>query len=138
MSVRRSIVLAVALVLGALAGIAPRTAAAQQITARFEIATVGDSTFTFAIGPQAWVAKRTRGIVVDPAKRDALVARFRILSVTEGVVTALVTGQTSQVTTLHFVVMTPPPPAPWHKRASFWTGTAAGALAGVLLGALIF
>ena len=138
MSVRRSILLTVALVLGALAGIAPRTAAAQQITARFEIATVGDSTFTFAIGPQAWVAKRTRGIVVDPAKRDALVARFRILSVTEGVVTALVTGQTTEVTTQHFVVMTPPPPPRWYKRAALWTGAAAGGAVGMLLGALIF
>lgn len=113
-------------------------AGAQQITARFEIATVGDSTFTFAIGPQAWVATRTRGIVVDPAKRDALVARFRILGVHADTVTALVTGQTTVVTTQHFVVMNPPPPPRWHHRASVWTGVAVGALAGMILGGLLF
>ena len=137
MSVRRSILFAFALVVGALLGVAPRSAGAQQITARFEIASVGDSTFTFAIGPQKWVAQRTRGIVVDPAARDALVARFRILSVADGVVTALVTGQTTDVTTQHFVVMTPPGPPRWYKRPEFWRGTALGGAVGLLIGALI-
>ena len=137
MRLGRSLVLGAALALGALVG-APRAAGAQQVTARFEIATVGDSTFTFAIGPQRWVEQRTRGIVVDPARRDALVARFRILSVSEGVVTALVTGQTTLVTTQHFVVMNPPPPPPLLKRPAFWSGTAAGTVLGLILGGVLF
>jgi hypothetical protein len=131
---RRSIVGA-ALVAGA---VAPARAQAQQVAARFEITSVGDSTFTFAIGSQAWVARRNRGIVVDPARRDALVARFRILVVTEGVVTALVTGQTTPVTTQHFVVMNPPPPPRWHHRGTFWAGTALGGVVGLILGGVIF
>ena len=137
MRLGRSLVVGAALALGTVVG-APRAVAAQQVSARFEIASVGDSTFTFAIGPQRWVEQRTRGIVVDPARRDALVARFRILSVSEGVVTALVTGQTAAVTTQHFVVMTPPPPPPLLKRPTFWGGAAVGAVLGVLLGGALF
>jgi len=133
----RSLVPGIALALGALVG-APRAAAAQQVTARFEIASVGDSTFTFAMGTQRWVAQRSRGIVVDPAARDALVARFRILSVSEGVVTALVTGQTTAVTTQHFVVLNPPALPPWYKRAAFWAGTTAGAALGLVVGGVLF
>ena len=121
MRLGRILVRVVALALGAFLLAVPRNAGAQQVTARFEITSVGDSTFTFAIGPQRWVAQRTRGIVVDPAQRDALVARFRILRVDEGVVTALVTGQTTVVTTQHFVVMNPPPLPKWYKRSVFWS-----------------
>jgi hypothetical protein len=131
----RSLLLGAALAVGALA---PRAAAAQQISARFEIAEVGDSTFRFAIGPQKWAAERRRGIVVDPAKRDALVARFRVLSVHADTITALVTGQTTLVTTEHFVVMVPPPLPPWHKRPAFWTAATLGAAVGMLLGAALF
>lgn len=132
----RSLLLGIVLSLGALVA-APRAARAQQVAVRFEITEASDSTFTFGVGPQRWVSQRSRGIVVDPAKRDALVARFRILNIRDGVVTALVTGQTSQVTTQHFVVMDPPPPPPWHKRSAVWTGTAIGAVLGFVLGAAI-
>ena len=132
-----SLLLGIALALGALVAV-PRVGGAQQVAARFEIASVGDSTFTFAIGTQSWVAQRRTGIVVDPTRRDAQVARFRILGVEEGVVTALVTGQTTLVTTQHFVVMSPPPPPPWHKRSVFWAGAGAGGLLGLLLGGVLF
>lgn len=138
MRLGRSLLAAIALTLGALISLAPRTARGQQVSARFEIASAGDSTFTFAIGPQHWVAQRRTGIVVDPARRDAQVARFRILTVADGIVTALITGQTTLVTTQHFVVMSPPPPPPWHKRPAFWSGAAAGAVLGIILGGALF
>jgi hypothetical protein len=84
------------------------------------------------------VAERRRGIVVDPARRDALVARFRILSMQSDTVTALVTGQTTLVTAQHVVVMNPPPPATWYKRSDVWRGSALGALAGLIVGGLLF
>ena len=130
-------VVGAALAAGLVAG-APRAAGAQQVTARFEIASVGDSTFTFAIGPQRWVAQRHRGIVVDPARRDAMVARFRILGVRGDTVTALVTGQTTVVTTEHFVVMAPPTLPPLYKRSAFWTGTTLGGVVGLILGGALF
>ena len=111
---------------------------AQQLAARFEVTSVGDSTFTFAVGSMRWAATRSRGIVVDPARRDALVARFRILGVQNDTVTALVTGQTSRVTIEHFVVLNPPPPPKWYARPSFWGGAALGALAGLLVGGVAF
>lgn len=131
----RGLVLAALLAAGA-AGAAP--AGAQQVAARFEITSVGDSTFAFWIGTQAWAATRGRGIVVDPARRDALVARFRILGVTGDTVTALVTGQTSRITTQHFVVMPPPPPPRWFRRGTFWGGGALGLLVGALVGGALF
>jgi hypothetical protein len=129
------VLVALALVAGLFAA-AP--AGAQQVAARFEITAVGDSTFTFAQGSQSWVGRRTRGVVVDPARRDALVARFRIMDVSNGIVTALVTGQTTSVTTQHFVVLTPPPPPRVYARRSFWGGAAVGAAVGALLGGLLF
>lgn len=137
MRLGRSLLLGVALSLGARAA-APRAAGAQEVAARFPIDSVGDSTFTFAVGTQRWVGQRSRGVVVDPARRDALVARFRILKVDDGVVSALVTGQTSQVSTQHFVVMVPPPAPAWHRRSAVWTATAIGALLGMVIGAALF
>jgi hypothetical protein len=118
--------------LALLAGAMP--ARAQSVAARFDISAVGDSTFTFAVGANSWVPRKTRGIVVDPARRDALVARFRLLAVRDGVVTALVTGQTTRVTPSHVVVMEPPPPPRWFRHQNFWGGAAAGALAGTVIG----
>lgn len=134
----RWLVLAAGLSLGALVG-APSAAPAQQVTARFPIDSVlTDTTFRFSMGGARWVPQRGRGIVVDPTRRDALVARFRILSVSEGVVTGLVTGQTSELTTQHFVQMLPPPPPRWYKRAAFWSGAALGGAAGLILGGVLF
>jgi hypothetical protein len=127
-----------AIAMAAFAGVAlPASVRAQQVAARFEITAVGDSTFSFWIGDQRWAALRQRGIVVDPARRDALVARFRVLGVHADTVTALVTGQTGPVTTEHFVVMQPPPPPPWYRRRAFWGGAGLGTVVGVLLGVVI-
>ena len=132
--VRRGLLAASAL----FAAVTSAPAGAQQLAARFEITSVGDSTFTFPVGSMRWAATRGRGIVVDPARRDALVARFRVLRMQNDTVTALVTGQTSRVTTDHFVVLDPPPPPKWYVRRAFWGGTAAGALLGLLIGGVAF
>lgn len=137
MRLGRLLPLGIALSLAASAAV-PRAARAQQVTARFEITSVGDSTFTFPIGSMRWAASRSRGIVVDPARRDALVARFRVLEVRRDTVTALVTGQTSRITTEHFVVLQPPPPPRWYARRSFWSGAALGGALGLAIGGLAF
>ena len=130
------VVAAAALVLAAL--VVARPAGAQQVAARFEITVVGDSTFSFPIGTLQWVALKRRGIVVDPARRDALVARFRIQGVQDGVVSAVVTGQTARVTTQHVVVLEPPAPTRWYRRGSFWGGSALGLTVGAIVGGLLF
>jgi hypothetical protein len=99
--------------------------------ARFQIDSVGDSTFTFGVGEQDWVARRLRGIAVDPRRRDALVARFVVWRVEEGVATALITGETTRLRTEHVAVLRPPPRR-WYRETRFWIGTAVGLVAGVL------
>lgn len=117
---------------------APGAVGAQQVTARFEIAEVSDTTFKFAMGAQRWVASRNRGIVVDPARRDMLVARFRIASVQGDTVVGVVTGQTTRVTIEHFVVMNPPPAPAWYRRSAFWSGIGVGGAVGLILGGALF
>lgn len=109
---------------------------AQQGATRFEIAQVGDSTFSFAIGPNDWIKRGRRGIAVDPRRRDALIARFEVLDVREGRATALVTGQTTRITTDH-VALLERPPAHWYAQPAFWVGAAVGGAAGVLLGLVV-
>ena len=122
--------LALALLLGVPAG-------AQSVSARFEITGVGDSTFAFVVGRERWVLRKGRGIVVDPSNRDRLVARFRVLGLSQGVATALVTGQTTRVDMQHGVLMEPPPPPRWYRRGSFWGGLTLGAIVGVVAGSAL-
>lgn len=100
---------------------------------RFEITQVGDTTFRFPRGTAGWVKPGETGIAVDPRRRDVLVARFRVARVDSGLVTAVVTGQTTRVATEHIAVMTEPS-RPWYKGITFWGGAALGAVAGFLLG----
>ncbi len=109
---------------------------AQQDAIRFEIAQVGDSTFSFTIGRNDWVERGRRGIAVDPRRRDVLVARFVILDVDEGRATALVTGQTTRVTTDH-VALLERPPIRWYGQPAFWIGAFAGGVAGLLIGLVL-
>jgi hypothetical protein len=111
---------------------APGRAQAQFRGVRFEITQVGDTTFRFPRGNAGWVKAGETGIAVDPRRRDALVARFRVIQIDSGLVTALVTGQTTRVATEHIAVMTEPP-KPWYKGLTFWGGT----LFGIVIGALI-
>ena len=70
------------------------------------------------------------GLAIDPARRDSLVARFRVARVEWGEAVAVITGQTTAITTEH-VALLRMPEAPWYRRASFWLGVMAGAGAGV-------
>ncbi len=109
------------------------TAEAQFRGVRFEITQVGDTTFRFPRGDAGWVKAGGSGIVVDPRRRDVLVARFRALRVDSGLVTALVTGQTTRVATEHIAIMTEPP-RPWYRLATFWGGAIIGAILGFAAG----
>ena len=120
------------LVLVLASGLSAGRAAAQFRGVRFEITQVSDTTFRFPRGNAAWVKVGTTGIAVDPRRRDALVARFRIARLDSGLVTAQVTGLTTRVSTDHIAVLAEPP-KPWWKGITFWAGT----VFGVVLGALI-
>lgn len=110
-------------------------ARAQLKGVRFEVVGVGDTTLTFRAGTERWLKAGQRGIAVDPRKRDVLVARLRIASVDRaGKVTAVVTGQTTAITTDHVVLMQEVSP-PWYRRRAFWTGMAMGAALGAVAGA---
>jgi len=107
---------------------------------RFEITQVGDTIFRFPRGSATWVrpcrgsicGPRESGIAVDPRHRDELVARFKVARVDSGLVTAVITGQTTRVATEHIAVMAEPP-KPWYKGITFWAGT----VFGIVIGALI-
>jgi hypothetical protein len=111
-------------------------ASAQETSARFEIASAGDSTFTLVVGRHPWVRPGLYGIVVDPRQRDVLIARFQIIAADSANAMGLVTGMTTRVTTEHVALLDkPPPPAPpWHKRRSFWLGVLFGVAAGFGVG----
>ena len=123
--------------------VTPTAADAQFRGVRFEITQVGDSTFRFPRGTAKWVnvcanpAKAcpvgSSGIAVDPRRHDALVARFRVARIDSGLVTAVVTGQTTRVATEHIAVMTEPA-KPWWKGITFWGGTVFGIVIGALIG----
>jgi hypothetical protein len=100
---------------------------------RFEITTVGDTTFTFQSGRERWIKPGISGIAVDPAKHDALVARFRVMRVTRGEALAVITGQTTNIRTNHMVVMQEPRP-PFYRTARFWSALLLGAAAGFVAG----
>ena len=115
-------------------GAAATPARAQLKGVRFEIAAVGDTTLGFRSGTERWIKRGQVGIAVDPRKRDVLVARLRVLVVDRsGYVTALVTGQTTAVTTDHVVLLQPTTPA-WFRRRSFWGGLVLGAALGAVAG----
>lgn len=127
---------ALPVVLGlALALLAPISGQAQESAVRFEIAGVADSTFAFRVGRHVWVVRGQRGIIVDPRQRDVLVGRFRIMRVEGGLATALVTGQTTTISSLHVALLTPPRLS-WYRDRNFWIGAAVGGVLGLVLGGL--
>lgn len=97
--------------------------------ARFEIDSVTDSTATFRVREATWIRPGLQSYVVDPAQRDALVARLRILSTSGESATALVTGQVTSLKPEHFLLVVRPE-LPWWKSRRFWTGAVAGATIG--------
>jgi len=87
----------------------PRGVRAQDRDVRFAITHVGDTTVTFQAGKMTWVVRSPRAIVVDPRRRDALVAQLKVLSIgANGEATALVTAQAGRITTEHIVIGTEP------------------------------
>lgn len=129
---RRALLPLFALLFVALTGAGGRLQA-QDTAVRFEISGVADSTFSFAVGTRAWVARGLRGIVVDPRRRDALVARFRVTAVRDGLATAVVTGQTTPLSTQHAALLTQPAPPFW-RQPTFWIGLMIGGVAGWAFG----
>ena len=113
--------------------VVPAAVRAQDSAIRLEIRSVGDSVFSFNSSPVSWIARGQQGIVVDPRRRDVLVARFRVLSVEAGVGNALILGQTQPVSTEHVALLREPRPH-WFSSKSFWFGLAAGVVGGVLVG----
>jgi hypothetical protein len=124
-----------ALALIAFLGAAPTKARAQETAVRFPVTQVGDTTFAFRLGEHVWVRQGMRGIVVDPRQQDVLVARFRIMNVSGGQATALITGQTTAVSTNHSVLLEVPS-RPWYRERTLWLGGAIGVALGFLLGSL--
>ena len=127
-----------AVVLAALLGALPDDAGGQETSARFEIASAGDSTFLLVVGRHPWVRPGLYGIVVDPRQRDVLIARFQIIAADSANAMGLVTGMAARVTTEHVALLDKPPPPvpPWHRRRSFWLGVLFGVAAGFGLGAI--
>lgn len=109
------------------------TAGAQDRSVRFEIASVGDTTVTIRLGRATWIRAGARGVAVDPAQRDELVARFRVLRVTDNEAVAVVTGQTMPLSTAHMAVFSEPRRRFYGVRA-FWLGLLGGALIGFGIG----
>jgi len=112
----------------------PRGARAQDRDVRFAITHVSDTTVTFQAGKMTWIVRSPRAIVVDPRRRDALVAQLKVLSIgANGEATALVTAQAGRITTEHVVIGTEPR-SRWYKSPLMWMGTAFGLLVGFGLG----
>ena len=116
-----------------LLSMAPRAAQAQvsERTVRLTITEVGDSTFSFDAANLRWIKPGARGMAVDPKRRDALVARFAVLRVANGRATAVITGETTELSPEHVVVMEAPI-RPWYRSSLFWGGATFGMLLGVL------
>jgi len=112
----------------------PRSARAQDRDVRFAITQVGDTTVTFQAGKMTWIVRSPRAIVVDPRRRDALVAQLKVLTIgANGEATALVTAQAGRITTEHIVIGTEPR-SRWYKSPLVWMGTAFGLIVGFGLG----
>jgi len=112
----------------------PWRARAQERDVRFAITHVGDTTVTFQAGKMTWIVRSPRAIVVDPRRRDALVAQLKVLFVgANGEATALVTAQAGRITTDHIVIGTEPRTR-WYKNPLMWMGTAFGLIVGFSLG----
>ena len=107
-------------------------AEAQSRGIRFEITQVTDTTLRFPRGRATWIKPKMTGIAVDPRRRDILVARFEVLRIDSGLVTAAINGMTTRVATEHIAVMSEPP-KPWYKTRTFWGGTVFGFVLGALV-----
>ena len=108
------------------AGSAPDPSDGQR---RFAIVEVTDSTVTFLAPRERWLRVGAYGIAVDPRQRDALVGRLRVLRRAGDSSVALVTGQTTRMST-DYVAIFRRPSTPVLRQRTFWGGLAAGLVAG--------
>ncbi|MEP7067209.1 MAG: hypothetical protein ABI889_14335 [Gemmatimonadota bacterium] len=110
---------------------APTRARAQETAYRFEITTVSDSTVSISTEKHEWVHQGLKGIAVDPMRHDALVARFVImhLDLAHKRALAVVTGQTTRLTTAH-VALIDRPRKQWYEQPTLWIGAVVGAIIG--------
>ena len=104
--------------------------------ARLAVASVKDTTFTFGIETRTDVKRGRTGVVLDPRRRDALVATFTVARVERGVATAIVTGQTTDVATTH-VAMLDQRKSSALRSGRFWGGLLLGLLIGGGFGAAL-
>lgn len=111
----------------------PRAVQAQSRQVRFLITTIGDSTIEFRTGAAKWIRPGQLGVAVDPRRRDELIARFRVESVREGSATAVITGQTTAVSSEH-VAMLDEPRRSAYRSPAFWIGITVGAALGFIGG----
>jgi hypothetical protein len=113
---------------------APARARAQETAYRFEIVSVGDSTVSLSTEKHEWVREGQKGIAVDPMRHDALVARFVILhvDVQSKRALAIVTGQTTRLTTAH-VALIDRPARKWFLQPTLWIGAVVGGVIGALV-----
>ncbi|MGQ0643853.1 MAG: hypothetical protein ACT4P6_24140 [Gemmatimonadaceae bacterium] len=108
-------------------------AQAQSRAVRFEITAIGDSTIEFRTGPARWIRPGQLGVAVDPRRRDAMIARFRVESVREGSATAMITGQTTAIIPEHVAVLDEPRRSAYRSPA-FWIGIVVGGALGLIGG----
>jgi len=125
--------LAAVLFVGAAAVLSTPTAHAQSRAVRFEITAIGDSTIEFRTGLARWIRPGQLGVAVDPRRRDALIARFRVESVREGSASAVITGQTTALTADHVAVLDEPRRSAYASPA-FWIGIVVGGALGFIGG----
>lgn len=111
----------------ALAG--PARLEAQPAYVRFDIVSVGDSTFTFATPGAPWVKRPRTGLVVDPFHDDELIAKFRVTRAQNGTATGVVTAQTARVSTTDVALLTQPRPL-FLTRPWFWITLVVGGAIG--------
>ena len=97
---------------------------------RFDVVAAEDTTFTILIGGDRWVRRGTVGVAVDPKRRDALVARFRVISRVGDSAIALITGQTTRLSSTDVALIREPVPGPLRQDA-FWAGLFFGIAAGI-------
>ncbi len=78
---------------------------------------------------ERWIRAGMYGIAVDPRRRDALVGRLYVQSRVADTAVALVTGQTTRMST-DYVAIFRRPSTPVLRQGGFWGGLAAGAAVG--------
>ena len=123
----------------AVAGAAERSAVAgdpREGERRFPIAAVTESTVTLLAPGEAWLRTGAYGIAVDPRQRDALVGRLRVMRRAGDSSVALVTGQTTRLSTDHVAIFRRPA-TPLLRRGAFWGGVLTGLAVGAGAVALI-